>query len=321
MARRQAETEKSKKSLQADLSAAKQKLASLTKLEKEVKTQKASVTDLRAKLDEKTRQLKRISELEKSLASLQRTHGKDVTSRDKEIARLKALIEKLKSAPKPKPKPAPKPKAKPKPKAVAKPKLTADGKKTTRKDGQDDLKLIFGIGPKIEKMLNSKRVTKFEHIAKWKKADINRYAEMLDGFPDRIERDEWVLSAKQILNGTYNWEERRKAREALNKKKPAKPKKAATTADGKKTTRKDGKDDLKLIFGIGPKIEKMLNKNGVNEFEDIAAWKKADIAKYSDLLEGFADRIERDEWVSSAKQIIAGTYNWTERQAANKKKK
>ena len=137
---------------------------------------------------------------------------------------------------------------------------------------------------------------------------------MLDGFPDRIERDEWVLSAKEILNGTYNWEERRKAREALNKKKPAKktaakkkaaPKKAAVTADGKKTTRKDGKDDLKLIFGIGPKIEKMLNKDGVNSFEDIAAWKKADIAKYADKLEGFSDRIERDEWVLSAKQIIA----------------
>ena len=64
----------------------------------------------------------------------------------------------------------------------------------------------------------------------------------------------------------------------------------------------------------------MLNKDGVNEFEDIAAWKKADIAKYSEKLDGFADRIERDEWVLSAKQIIAGTYNWTERQKANQAK-
>jgi len=241
---------------------------------------------------------------------------------------LKAMIEKLRRVPKPKAKPVvkarPKPKAKPKPKA--RPKLTADGKKTTRKDGQDDLKLIFGIGPKIEKMLNGKRVTRFEHIARWKKADVARYAEMLEGFPDRIERDEWVLSAKQILAGTYNWEERRKAREALNKKKPAAKKKAAAkkaavTADGKKTTRKDGNDDLKLIFGIGPKIEKMLNKDGVNNFEDIAAWKKADIARYADKLDGFSDRIEREEWVLSAKQIIAGTYNWTERQKANQARK
>ena len=160
---------------------------------------------------------------------------------------------------------------------------------------------------------------------------------MLDGFPDRIERDEWVLSAQQIIGGTYNWEERRKAREALNKKKPAqkkevkkkvtkkkavkaKPKKAAVTADGKKTTRKDGQDDLKLIFGIGPKIEKVLNSNGAKTFEDIAAWKKADVVRYAEMLDGFPDRIEREEWILSAKQIIAGTYNWTERQQAKKKK-
>ena len=39
-----------------------------------------------------------------------------------------------------------------------------------------------------------------------------RYAEMLDGFPDRIEREEWILSAKQIIAGTYNWTERQQAK-------------------------------------------------------------------------------------------------------------
>ena len=201
--------------------------------------------------------------------------------------------------------------------------VTADGKKTTRKDGMDDLKLIFGIGPKIESMLNGKGVKHFEDIAQWKKADVQRYSEMLDGFPDRIERDEWVLSARQIINGTYNWEERRKAREANNKSAdPASAKKRVTvTADGKKTTRKDGMDDLKLIFGIGPKIEKMLNRKGVKSFDDIAAWKATDVQRFSEMLESFPDRIERDEWVQSAKEIIAGTYNWTLRKQARESKK
>jgi hypothetical protein len=35
---------------------------------------------------------------------------------------------------------------------------------------------------------------------------------MLGSFPDRIERDEWILSAKQIIAGTYNWTERKKSR-------------------------------------------------------------------------------------------------------------
>jgi len=151
-----------------------------------------------------------------------------------------------------------------------------------------------------------------------------------------------VLSAQEIGRGTYNWEERRKKREAMAKKKgpakktakkkspakkkavakkkPAKKKaKAAVTADGRKTTRKDGKDDLKLIYGIGPVYEKLLNKNKVTTFEHIARWKKADIEKYAELLGGFSDRIEREEWVKSAKQIIAGTYNWQERVTAMKK--
>jgi len=78
-------------------------------------------------------------------------------------------------------------------------------------------------------------------------------------------------------------------------------------------------DDLKLIFGIGPKIEKLLNNDGVRRFEDIAAWNKADIQKYSEMLGSFPDRIERDEWVLSAQQIIAGTYNWTERKKSRSK--
>jgi hypothetical protein len=36
---------------------------------------------------------------------------------------------------------------------------------------------------------------------------------MLEGFSDRIERDDWIGSAKQIIDGTYNWTERKKARD------------------------------------------------------------------------------------------------------------
>ena len=38
----------------------------------------------------------------------------------------------------------------------------------------------------------------------------------------------------------------------------------------------DGKpDDLKLISGVGPKLEKMLHKTGVYYFRQIANWKKS----------------------------------------------
>ncbi len=269
---------------------------------------------------------RQLTELQKLLDNKSREHEELLRHRDREIAGLrKDLAETRADAAGSSPlgilsraTPAPQPTA------DSRPALTADGKKTRRKDGMDDLKLIFGIGPKIEQMLNEQGVRHFRDIAAWDDADVSRYSEMLEGFPDRIERDEWVLSAQQIQAGTYNWEERRKARETAAKtvkssemaKASNETRRVAVTADGRKTTRKDGMDDLKLIFGIGTKIEKMLNRKGVKRFEDIAAWGEADIKRFSDMLEGFPDRIERDEWVLSAKQIIAGTYNWIERKKA-----
>ena len=69
----------------------------------------------------------------------------------------------------------------------------------------------------------------------------------------------------------------------------------------------DGKpDDLKLISGVGPKLEKMLHKTGVYYFRQIANWKKADVKMVNDKLGAFPGRIERDEWVRQAKGLAKG---------------
>lgn len=65
-------------------------------------------------------------------------------------------------------------------------------------------------------------------------------------------------------------------------------------------------DDLKLINGIGPKIEALLNGIGVWHFDQIAAWKAKDIAHVDERLVGFHGRITRDEWVKQAKALAAG---------------
>lgn len=62
------------------------------------------------------------------------------------------------------------------------------------------------------------------------------------------------------------------------------------------------KDDLKLIFGIGPVFERLLNEQGIYFFRDIATWGENEIRHYDDLLEEFSGRIERDDWVSGAKE-------------------
>ena len=85
-------------------------------------------------------------------------------------------------------------------------------------------------------------------------------------------------------------------------KKPA-AKKAAPTKFYRKAPAKV--DDLKLISGVGPKLEKTLNDIGIYKYEQVAAWKKADIKKVDDQLK-FKGRIERDDWMKQAKVLAKG---------------
>jgi predicted flap endonuclease-1-like 5' DNA nuclease len=62
------------------------------------------------------------------------------------------------------------------------------------------------------------------------------------------------------------------------------------------------KDDLKKIYGIGPVIERVLNRMGTHTFLQIAQWDQTDIERVADRLSTFPDRIVRDNWVESAKQ-------------------
>lgn len=64
-------------------------------------------------------------------------------------------------------------------------------------------------------------------------------------------------------------------------------------------------DDLKLISGVGPKLEKTLNDLGIYTYRQIAGWKKSE----RDWVDGylkFKGRIERDDWVKQAKALAKG---------------
>ena len=62
------------------------------------------------------------------------------------------------------------------------------------------------------------------------------------------------------------------------------------------------KDDLKKIHGIGPIIERVLNRMGTHTYLQIAQWDQTDIVRVADKLNTFPDRIVRDNWVEGAKQ-------------------
>lgn len=102
-----------------------------------------------------------------------------------------------------------------------------------------------------------------------------------------------------------------KPAKAAAKTKTAAPKAEAATEAKAPAAKKAAKpaadfiDDIKLIGGVGPALEKKLNAAGITSLTQIAAWKKADVAKFDEELE-FHGRIERDEWVTQAKDLVAG---------------
>ena len=64
-------------------------------------------------------------------------------------------------------------------------------------------------------------------------------------------------------------------------------------------------DDLKVISGIGPKLEQVLNGMGFKRYADIAVLKAEDVARIEAEL-GFSGRIARDGWVEQAKTLAKG---------------
>ena len=70
-------------------------------------------------------------------------------------------------------------------------------------------------------------------------------------------------------------------------------------------------DDLKLIVGVGPVLERMLHQLGVGSYRQIARWTERDIDEFDARLAEFPGRIRRDGWVTQARALHASKYGET----------
>jgi predicted flap endonuclease-1-like 5' DNA nuclease len=69
--------------------------------------------------------------------------------------------------------------------------------------GPDDLKLIVGVGPVLERMLHNLGIMSFQQIAQWSERDIDEFDARLPEFPGRIRRDQWVTQARSLQQAKY----------------------------------------------------------------------------------------------------------------------
>jgi len=67
-------------------------------------------------------------------------------------------------------------------------------------------------------------------------------------------------------------------------------------------------DDLKLIVGIGPVLERMLLQLGISSYRQIARWTDRDIDDFNARLPDFSGRIRRDAWVTQARELHQSKY-------------
>ncbi len=151
-------------------------------------------------------------------------------------------------------------------------------------------------------------LTEYESGRTQYNASVQRAVDLGDTIK-RIDGSEVELSAP--WQGSARTRAKPAPRKAAAEAAPAKPAKPASAGGGKrprrmKAPRKGGADDLKLIKGVGPKLEALLHKLGFFHFDQIAKWTGEEVAWVDENLEGFKGRVSRDEWVAQARVLAEG---------------
>lgn len=200
----------------------------------------------------------------------------------------------------------------------------------------DDLTRIKGVGEKLQEQLNARGIFYFDQIAGFTESD-QVWANKTLGFAGRVERDEWIAQARELIAaGSDEQAEGRGARLSLLADAerlmtaedvddiPGEMSASETEAmrmieSGEFVADDSNKpkglldaapagpeDDLKLINGVGPKLEDLLHSLGIYQFKQIAEFSASDIAWVDSKLR-FKGRIIRDRWVDQSKRIANPT--------------
>jgi predicted flap endonuclease-1-like 5' DNA nuclease len=160
---------------------------------------------------------------------------------------------------------------------------------------KDDLKMISGIGPFIEERLHALDIFTFRQISKFTARDIDTINDAIEYFSGRIERDEWVAQAKELV---HSEEKRMEFLERIRARK------THIHYERIGIAYKHEADDLTVISGIGGWIKEKLNVLDIYTFKQISNFTDEDVRIVTEAIEYFPGRIERDEWILQAQELV-----------------
>jgi len=166
---------------------------------------------------------------------------------------------------------------------------------TATESEKDDLKMISGIGPFIEEKLHALDIYTFRQISKFTVKDIIAINDAIIYFSGRIDRDEWVDQAIDLVRT-------KDIRTELFKRISERKSNIQYKRIG--IAHKDEADDLTKITGIGGWIQEKLNVLEIYTFRQISNFTEDDIITVTEAIEFFHGRIERDQWVHQARELV-----------------
>ncbi len=166
---------------------------------------------------------------------------------------------------------------------------------TANESEKDDLKMISGIGPFIEERLHALDIFTFRQISRFTAKDIETINYAIEYFSGRIERDEWVAQAKELVHDADKKQEfLRRIREN----------RGHIFYNRIGIANKEEADDLTVISGIGGWIQEKLNVLDIYTFRQIGNFTDEDVQIVTEAIEYFPGRIERDEWILQAQDLV-----------------
>ncbi|MEZ4980148.1 MAG: hypothetical protein R2769_00885 [Saprospiraceae bacterium] len=176
---------------------------------------------------------------------------------------------------------------------------------------EDNLQIIEGIGPKIEKVLHAAGINSWMALSKETAESLR--AKLDDAGPNFRINDPTTWPRQAELAAAGNWDELIQYQKFLDTgrentgdfENDSKLEKLAMKMMGIKS----GLNDLKVVEGIGPKIEQLLKDAGISTWVDLS---NTTVEKIKEVLAGGGDRYRLADpttWPKQAKLAAEGKWD------------